>query len=208
MTKDPVADAAQAARNGRLVVFPTDTVYGLATRPEDSAATAALFEAKRRPSGLELPVMAASAHVLRSLARLDERAEILAAALWPGPVTLVLPREPSSSGWDLGGDPSTIGVRVPRHGLALAILDASGPLAVTSANISGSPPARTCQELEEAFGELVDIYLCEDEPLTNPASTVVDLAHGPARLLRAGGASTEAIARLIGPLLDSRPSPA
>jgi tRNA threonylcarbamoyl adenosine modification protein (Sua5/YciO/YrdC/YwlC family) len=208
MTRDPVTDAASAARAGRLIVFPTDTVYGIATRPDDASATSSLFEAKRRPLGLELPVLAASPHVLRTLASLDERAETLAAAFWPGPLTLVLPREPLSAGWELGGDRETIGVRVPRHGLALSILGAAGPLAVTSANISGRPPATTCQELQATFGDLVDIYLCEDKPSANPASSVVDLAHGPARLLRAGGASTEAIARLIGPLLDSGPSPA
>lgn len=208
MTADPVADAATAARHGGLIVFPTDTVYGIATRPDDEAATSRLFEAKRRPSGLELPVLAASLQVLRTLASLDGRAETLAASFWPGPLTLVLPREPMSAGWELGGDPKTIGVRVPRHGLALAILSAAGPLAVTSANLSGRPPATTCGELHATFGGSVDIYICQDEPLTNAASSVVDLAHGPARLLRPGAASADAIARLIGPLLDSRPSPA
>ena len=207
MTGDPVADAAAATRDGRLIVFPTDTVYGIATRPDVPAATASLFEAKRRPRGLELPVLAASAQVLRTLAAFDERADTLAAALWPGPLTLVLPREPLSSRWQLGGDGATIGLRVPRHGLALAVLAAAGPLAVTSANISASPPATTCPELQAIFGEKVEIYLCEDGPLSNPASTVVDLAHGPARLLRQGS-STDSIVQLIGPLLDSRPSPA
>lgn len=208
MTADPVADAANAARQGGLIIFPTDTVYGIATRPDDPGATAALFEAKRRPAGLELPVLAASTLVLRTLASFDDRATALASAFWPGPLTLVLPREPPSSAWQLGGAGQTIGVRVPRHGLALAVLAAAGPLAVTSANISGGGPVTTCPELQSIFGEKVEIYLCQDRPLSNPASTVIDLAHGPARLLRRGSVLTDAIVQLIGPLLDSGPSQA
>ena len=103
-----------------------------------------------------------------------------------------------------------MGVRVPHHPLALAVLAATGPLAVTSANRSGATPARTCDDLQAAFGDAVDVYLCQDEPLEGMASSVVDLAHGSARLLRAGSVASEAIERFLpgeGPLLDSRPSP-
>lgn len=208
--RDPVAEAADAARAGRLIVLPTDTVYGIGTRPDDPAATARLFEAKARPRGLELPILAATAAEARTLARFDARADRVAGACWPGALTLVLPRTEASAGWELGGDPATVGVRVPHHPLALAVLAATGPLAVTSANRSGARPARTCDELQAAFGDAVDVYLCQDEPLEGLASSVVDLAHGPARLLRAGSVASEVIERLLpgeGPLLDSRPSP-
>ena len=208
--RDPVAEAADAALAGRELVLPTDTVYGLGTRPDDPVATARLFEAKARPHGLELPILAATAAEARTLARFDARADRLAGACWPGALTVVLPRTEASGGWELGGDPATVGVRVPHHPLALAVLAATGPLAVTSANRSGAPPARTCDELQAAFGDAVEVYLCQDEPLEGLASSVVDLAHGPARLLRAGSVASEVIERFLpgeGPLLDSRPSP-
>ena len=208
--RDPVAEAADAARAGRLIVLPTDTIYGIGTRPDDPAATDRLFDAKARPRDLELPILAATAAEARTLARFDARADRLAGACWPGALTLVLPRTGASTGWELGGDPATVGVRVPHHPLALAVLAATGPLAVTSANRSGAPPARTCDELQAAFGDAVEVYLCQDEPLEGMASSVVDLAHGPARLLRAGSVASEVIERFLpgeGPLLDSRPSP-
>jgi L-threonylcarbamoyladenylate synthase len=208
--RDPVSEAADAARAGRLIVLPTDTVYGIGTRPDDPAATERLFDAKARPRDLELPILAATAAEARTLARFDARADRLAGACWPGALTLVLPRTGVSTGWELGGDPATVGVRVPHHPLALAVLAATGPLAVTSANRSGAPPARTCDDLQAAFGDAVDVYLCQDEPLEGMASSVVDLAHGSARLLRAGSVASEAIERFLpgeGPLLDSRPSP-
>jgi L-threonylcarbamoyladenylate synthase len=210
VSADPIADAAAAARSGGLIVFPTDTVYGIGTRPDDPSATARLFRAKARPRELELPVLAATAAGVRSVARFDERADRLAGACWPGGLTLVLPRAAASRDWDLGGDPGTVGVRVPHHPLALALLAASGPLAVTSANRSGDPPAGTCDELNRLFGDDVAVYLCQPDPLVGAVSTVVDLAHGPARLLRAGAASREQLDRLLGPdgpLLDSPLSP-
>jgi len=208
--RDPVAEAADAARRGRLIVLPTDTVYGVGTRPDDPEATARLFEAKARPRGLELPILTATAAEARTVARFDDRADRLAGGCWPGALTMVLPRSALSLGWNLGGDAETVGVRVPRHPLALAVLAATGPLAVTSANRSGSRPARTCDELQAAFGDAVEVYLCQDEPLEGAASTVVDLAHGQARLLRHGAVAPEVIERCLpgeGPLLDSRPSP-
>jgi L-threonylcarbamoyladenylate synthase len=206
---DAVADAVRAASLGELIVVPTDTVYGIGTRPDDSVATARLFDAKQRPRELEVPLLASTLAQLRTVARFDDRAEGLAEAFWPGPLTLVLPRTPPSEAWDLGGDPGTLGVRIPDHRLTRAVLATTGPLAVTSANRSGEPPARTCDELEEVFGDLVRVYLCQDEPLEGPPSTVVDLAHGRPRLVRGGAVHPEDIARLLadgGPLLDSRAS--
>ena len=205
---DPIADAAAAVRSGRLIVFPTDTVYGIGTMPQDAAAITRLFEAKDRPRDLTLPVLTDSLDEARALARFDERAERLVAALWPGALTLVLPRTDASAGWDLGGDGRTIGVRVPSHPLALAVLAAAGPLAITSANRSGDPPAVSCDELHATFGDRVAVYLCQERPLSGSASTVIDLSQQGARVLRAGGVDAERIEQLLGegaPLLDSPP---
>jgi tRNA threonylcarbamoyl adenosine modification protein (Sua5/YciO/YrdC/YwlC family) len=205
----PIEDAAAAAGRGELIVFPTDTVYGIGTRPDAPQATARLFEAKGRPRDLTLPVLVPSLEAAREVGRFDERAGRLASACWPGPLTLILPRTRTSGPWDLGGDAETIGVRVPRHQLALAVLVAAGPLAVTSANRSGKPPARTCDELESAFGDLIAVYLCQEEPVRGAASTVIDLTHDEMRLIRAGELELEELERLLGsddPLLDSPPS--
>jgi L-threonylcarbamoyladenylate synthase len=207
--RGPIRDAALAAGRGELIVFPTDTVYGLGSRPDDPVATARVFEAKQRSRDLELPVLVATVTAARAVASFDERAERLAGALWPGPLTLVLPRGAEASGWDLGGDPATVGLRVPHHPLALALLAETGPLAVTSANRSGGTPVETCDELQSLFGEDVAIYLCQDERLEGVASTVLDLAHGPASILRQGALPREAIAELLPDehaLLDSPPS--
>ena len=200
---DPVDEAAAAALGGKLIVFPTDTVYGLGTRPDDPAATARVFEAKRRPEHLELPVLVATPAQARSVAAVDDRAERLIAACWPGALTLVLPRSQASAAWQLGGDATTVGVRMPAHPVALAVLARTGPLAVTSANRSGDPPARTRAELRATFGDGVSVYLCTDEPLEGAASTVLDLCREPARILRAGSLPPDRLAELIGEPLDS-----
>ncbi|MGZ8606426.1 MAG: L-threonylcarbamoyladenylate synthase [Actinomycetota bacterium] len=194
---DPIADAAAAARRGGLVVLPTDTVYGVAARPDDSDATARLFAAKGRPRDLELPVLVPNVAAARGLAAFDERAERLAARFWAGPLTIVAQRTEASSGWDLGGDGGTIGVRMPHHPMALAVLARTGPLAVTSANRSGEPTPATCEGVLAVFGDAVALYLCEEGPLDGTSSTVVDLAHGAMRILRAGAvAEAELLAAL------------
>jgi tRNA threonylcarbamoyl adenosine modification protein (Sua5/YciO/YrdC/YwlC family) len=184
---DPVEEAARAASAGELVVLPTDTVYGLAARPDDAAATARLFEAKGRPTELELPVLVATPSAARAIARVDVRAEALMVRFWAGPLTIVLPRAAASRSWRLGGDEGTIGVRMPHHPLALAVLARTGPLAVTSANRSGQPTPATCDGVADVFGASVSVYLCDERPLEGAASTVVDLATDEVRVLRHGG---------------------
>jgi L-threonylcarbamoyladenylate synthase len=192
---DPIEDAVAAARRGELVVFPTDTVYGIATRPDDPAATARVFEAKHRPSDLTLPVLVASIEDARAVARLDDRVERLAAALWPGALTIVVPRAPRSREWDLGGDPASIGIRIPDHRLARAVLD-GGPLATTSANRSGETPATNCEDLHQVFGDAVSVYLCDERPLVGHASTVVSLLGPSPLVLRPGDIDPAVLARL------------
>jgi L-threonylcarbamoyladenylate synthase len=182
----PVEDAAAAASRGELIVFPTDTVYGLGTRPDDERATSRVFEAKRRPRDLELPVLVASLDQARSVCLFDERAERLAGAFWPGALTIVLARAEGAAAWDLGGDPGTVGVRMPHHVLALTLLARTGPLATTSANRSGEPTPSDCDGLYRTFEGLVSIYLCQPEPPPGAPSTVVDLTATEPRVLRRG----------------------
>jgi len=185
-TDEEIEAAAEAALLGRLIVLPTDTVYGIGTRPDDTAATARLFEAKRRPRDLELPVLVATMEEAEWVGRLGERARDIADRFWPGPVTIVVGRAPASAGWDLGGDPETIGLRIPRHPTALAVLERTGPLAVTSANLSGRPTPRDCREVGAQFHGVVASVLCDERALHGESSTVVDVSSGRARVLRRG----------------------
>ena len=193
----PVQEAAEAALRGELIVMPTDTVYGIGTRPDDAEATSRLFAAKHRPRDLEVPVLVPSMAAAREIARFDELAATLATAFWPGALTLVLARTERSARWELGGDPSTIGVRRPRDDLAGAVLAFCGPLAVTSANRSGRPTPSVCEDLFDAFGDAVAVYLCRDEPLIGVASTVLDLAHGAPLVVREGAVAADALAPFL-----------
>jgi len=194
---DEVQDVARAALAGNLVVVPTDTVFGIAARPDDPAATRRIFEAKRRPRDLTLPVLAATADAARALGRFDDRADRLVARLWPGVVTVVVPRTPASAGWDLGGDRDTIGLRVPDHPATRAVLERTGPLAVSSANRSGEETPTTVRGVRDVFGDEIAAYLHDPNPASTTASTVVDLAHGDARILRAGPVDVEELLRVL-----------
>ena len=145
--------ALAVLRAGALVVIPTDTVYGVAAMPGIPGGIEAIFRAKGRPEDKALPILGATVESLAKVVVFDERAHVLAERFWPGPLTLVL------SAWsvfryDLGGsDPETIAVRIPSSGVALELLRMTGPLAVTSANISGEEPATSIEEARSALGE-------------------------------------------------------
>ena len=181
-----VGGAAEAALRGALIVFPTDTVYGIGTRPDDPDATDRLFAAKGRERDLGLPVLAATRAGAEEVALLDDRARVLASRFWPGPLSIVCPRTERSRSWALGSDVATVAVRVPHHPLALALLALTGPLATTSANRSGKPTPSTCDALRSVFGDAVDVYLCQEQPLEGRASTVVDLTGSDLTIVREG----------------------
>lgn len=187
-SEQAVAGAVRALGEGRLVVLPTDTVYGVAARADIPGATARLFEAKRRPRELTLPVLAADAGQAWAVAVPDDRARLLAARFWPGPLTLVLPRTEVAEGWELGEARNTVGVRVPAHVVAQALLRVTGPLPVTSANLSGDPTPPDCSGVRAALGEAVAVYLCAGSA-GGAASTVLDLTGPSPRLLREGAIS-------------------
>ena len=205
--EDPLASrpaleaAAQALGHGSLVVLPTETVYGIACRPDDASATARLFAAKRRPRGLSLPVLAATADAAWELGVPDDRGRRLAAALWPGPLTMVVPRSDRSKGWALGERGESIALRVPDLGLTSMVLDVAGPLAATSANLSGRPPLSDRTALVDTFGDAVAVYLVLPAglvPASGSPSTVVDLTAERMRILRPGPIPPERIEAVAG----------
>jgi L-threonylcarbamoyladenylate synthase len=190
---DLFAAAVEALARGELVVLPTDTVYGLAARPELPEATARLFEAKGRSRDLTLPVLVADRDGAGLAGSLDERALLLAERFWPGPLTLVVERTEASAGWDLGDDRGTIGLRVPDHDRTRALLAETGPLAVTSANRSGEPTPPDCDGVRAVLWDAVTVYVCDDPRPAGPPSTVLDLAGPKPTVLREGVLRAEEI---------------
>lgn len=191
-----VAESALVA--GTLVVFPTDTVYALGALPVPPGATDRLFEAKRRPWELTLPVLAGSVADAERIAVFDERARSLASRFWPGALTIVLPRTESSGGWGLGEETATIGVRVPANDVALALISRTGPVAATSANVSGESTPAGCEDVVEIFGDAVAVYLCAGNPPAGVPSTVVDLAGSEPVILRVGAVDPDAVLAALG----------
>lgn len=194
-----LAAAEEAIEAGDLVILPTETVYGLAARPDRSEATARVFEAKGRPASLNLPVLAPTVQAAWEIGRPGETARRLAAAFWPGPLTLVLPRTERSRSWTLGNRRDSVAVRVPDHVLARALLERTGPLAATSANRSGRPPLERPDQLVGTFHEQVAVFILSSEPglRAGVPSTVVDAAGDPVRILRPGALDPEAVRRAL-----------
>jgi len=202
--------SVETVKAGDLLVFPTDTVYGIACRPDEPTATDRLFAAKRRPPGLSLPVLAPSTEAAFELSVPDYAARRLARAFWPGPLTMVLPRGERSSDWPLGEATRTIGVRVPDHVFSLALLSRTGPLAATSANISGEEPLADLVSLREAFGLAGAVYIVERSPASGspgPSSTIVDLTGRKLRVVREGPINAAAISSVARVSSGARTNP-
>lgn len=186
-----LVEAIDVLHGGGLVVMPTDTVYGLAGRADLADAVAAMFAVKARPNDRPLPVLGADIEDLRSVARFSEREVRAAESFWPGPLTLIVQRAPRFT-FDLGGsDRSTIGVRVPAHPLALELLAETGPVAVTSANLSGQEPAVTVDQAREVFGDAVGFYL-DGGRLSSSPSTVARVGDD-VEILRSGAIDRTAL---------------
>jgi L-threonylcarbamoyladenylate synthase len=202
-----VAEAARLLRAGELVVFPTETVYGLGADARNGRAVAAVFEAKGRPHFNPLICHFPDAESAFAEVIADDRARALAAAFWPGPLTLVLPRRPECR-IDLlaGAGLDTLAVRVPAHPLALALLRAAAiPVAGPSANRSGAVSPTTADHVLEGLSGRIAAVLDGGACDVGVESTVLDVAMGGAALLRPGGVPVEAIEAVIGQV--SRPLP-
>ncbi len=193
--------AVQALRAGGTVVFPTETVYGLGARASDPAAVAKIFEIKRRPRFNPLIVHLPSRESLAMVAaEVPEAAQRLADAFWPGPLTLVLPKRPEIPDLVTAGL-STVGVRMPAHPVAIALLQSLGdPIAAPSANRFTRLSPTRIEHAREQLGEEVDCYLDGGPCSVGVESTIVGWIEGQATLLRKGGTPVETIEAVIGKL--------
>jgi tRNA threonylcarbamoyl adenosine modification protein (Sua5/YciO/YrdC/YwlC family) len=188
-----IAEAAASLRKGDLAVMPTDTVYGLAADAFSPAGVAGLLAAKGRDRQMPPPVLVGTVRAATALVEdLDQSGKDLIDEFWPGGLTLVL-RANRSLIWDLGDTRGTVAVRMPLHALALELLKETGPLAVSSANCSGAPPATTAADAEAQLGEAVAVYLDGGPCPGDVPSTIVDLTGPVPKLLRAGVISVRRI---------------
>ena len=196
-TKDPTK-AANYARDGKLVVFPTETVYGLGANALDQEAVSQIYQAKRRPSSNPLIVHLGSlSDILRVVSQVTSIAEKLMEAFFPGPLTLILTRHPSLPKIVTGGL-DTVAVRMPALPIAREFLEsASIPVAAPSANISGRPSATTWQSAAEDLNHRVHCILCGPRATVGLESTVVDCTETVPTLLRPGAISMEALRTVI-----------
>ena len=202
--------AARLIREGELVAFPTETVYGLGGDATNERAVAKIFEAKGRPRFNPLISHVFDAGEARRLVRWNETAEKLAARFWPGPLTLVLPRaERSPIALLATAGLDTAAIRVPAHPLAQALIRAAGrPIAAPSANRSGAVSPTRAEHVAESLGNRVKLILDGGPCEVGLESTVLDLTGSTPTLLRPGGATREAIEAVIGAvaLSDALPS--
>ncbi|MFF1877729.1 L-threonylcarbamoyladenylate synthase [Leifsonia sp. NPDC058230] len=203
--------ARAAIGRGELVVLPTDTVYGVAADAFNPAAVQRLLDAKGRGRQSPPPVLIPGIPTLAALAEdVPQAVTDLVQEFWPGGLTVVLPAQPSLA-WDLGETRGTVALRMPSDTIALELLSETGPLAVSSANLTGRPAARTAAEAEGMLGDSVEVYLDGGEAGAgysrvegrDSSSTIVDATAlaagtGPLRILRHGVISEESIRAIVG----------
>jgi tRNA threonylcarbamoyl adenosine modification protein (Sua5/YciO/YrdC/YwlC family) len=202
-----VEAASLAIQRGDLVVLPTDTVYGLAADAFDKDAVQELLDAKGRGRDMPPPVLVSAATTLDALAvRVPPWARVLVEEFWPGALTLVCHAHTSLQ-WDLGDTRGTVAVRMPDHPLTLEVLERTGPLAVSSANLTGQPAATDADQAEEMLGDDVEVILDGGTSAGGEASTIVDATCSPGRLLREGAISRERLNEVLEPLHQALPDP-
>jgi len=193
-----IAAAIDAVRGGRLVVLPTDTVYGIGADAFNAAGVTALLAAKQRGRDMPVGVLVGSWNSIDGLALVvPDTARELIRAFWPGALSLIVTQAPSLH-WDLGEARGTVMVRMPLHPVALEVLKAVGPMAVSSANVSGGPAAVEAAEAQRQLGESVEVYLEAGPAEQGAASTIVDLTGPAPRIVRAGPVSAEQIGAVLG----------
>jgi len=194
-----MTDVMDALRSGSVVALPTDTVYGLAVDPTVPGATARLFAVKSRPEEVDLPVLVGTLEQFEALVAPGAAAAAarrLARVLWPGALTIVVPRRPGLD-WALGAHGDTVGVRCPGHAVVRRLCAEVGPLATTSANLHGAPPCTTAGAVARLFGDRVAAVVDGGE-CDRPPSTVVDVVDGTPRCLRQGGVPWSAVTAAAG----------
>jgi L-threonylcarbamoyladenylate synthase len=193
---DAIATALEVLQRGGLVAFPTDTVYGLGARVLDPRAIKRIYRVKSRQETKAIPVLLANAAELTKVAQnIPPNADQLAARFWPGPLTIIVWRRPDLPP-EISSD-KTIGVRVPDQRLALQLMTVAGPLAVTSANISGEPSLSTAEEVFQALNGGIELILDGGKTRGGEPSTVVDCTRAMPRVLRPGPISEEEILSVL-----------
>jgi L-threonylcarbamoyladenylate synthase len=194
--------AAAAIADGRLVLLPTDTVYGVAADAFAPAAVTGLLAAKNRGRAMPVPVLIGEASTLAGLVlQVPQVATDLAQRFWPGGLTLVVEHAPSLA-WDLGDSEGTVAVRLPDDDLTRALLRRTGPLAVSSANRSGRPAATTAQEAIEQLGEHAAVVLDGGPRAGSAASTIVDCTAPTPRVLRVGAIPVDRLREVVPGIVD------
>ena len=192
-----LSSAAHCVTSGQLVVLPTDTVYGIGADAFDTTAVTDLLAAKGRGRDMPVPVLVGSWNTIEGLsAGVAQRTWDLIEAFWPGGLTLVVDEAPSLA-WDLGDARGTVAVRMPLHPVAIELLETTGPMAVSSANRSGQPPALTAADAQDQLGDDVAIYLDGGPAKTGVASTIVDVTGEIPRILRAGAIDADALRSVV-----------
>jgi L-threonylcarbamoyladenylate synthase len=193
-----ITSAVSAVKSGRMGVLPTDTVYGVGADAFDSGAVAALLSAKGRGRDMPVGVLVGSWYTIEGLVlTMPDGARDLVRAFWPGALSLVVRQAPSLQ-WDLGDARGTVMLRMPLHPVAIELLREVGPMAVSSANISGRPPAVDVDEARRQLGDLVEVYLDAGPSAQQAASTILDLTGPTPRMLREGPVSADDIAAVLG----------
>jgi L-threonylcarbamoyladenylate synthase len=196
--REGLAAAASAVRSGRLVVLPTDTVYGVTCDAFSADAVRALLEAKGRGASMPASVLVGSWNTIDGLVNsVSAAARELIEAFWPGGLSLVLRHAPSLN-WELGDTRGTVMLRMPLHPVALELLREIGPMAQSSANRTGSPPATTAAEARDQLGGSVPVYLDGGPSGEAVPSTIVDLTGADPRILREGAVTAAAVAEVLG----------
>jgi tRNA threonylcarbamoyl adenosine modification protein (Sua5/YciO/YrdC/YwlC family) len=197
-----LSSAAGAIRAGRLVVTPTDTLYGIAADAFDPEAVNLLLSAKRRGPDMPVPVLVGSWETIDGLVvSTPAGARDLIRAFWPGGLSLIVHQAPSL-GWNLGHTQGTVMLRMPLHPVAIELLREVGPLAVSSANVSGQPPATTVAQAREQLGDSVAVYLDGGPCAIGQPSTIVDLTGPGPKIVREGAVTAER----VGEVLDIDPA--
>jgi L-threonylcarbamoyladenylate synthase len=196
-----IAAAVAAVQQGSLVVLPTDTVYGIGADAFTPSAVSALLAAKGRGRNMPPPVLVGSVRAAGALAEtLGPFGQDLIDEFWPGPLTLVFRASPTLK-WDLGDTNGTVAIRMPLQPIALDLLRRTGPMAVSSANRHGMPPATAAADAQDQLGDAVSVYLDGGACADNVPSTIIDLTGTMPRVLRAGPVSADQLRKIV-PLID------
>lgn len=189
--------AVDAVQAGRCIVLPTDTVYGIGADAFNNDAVASLLATKRRGPDMPVPVLVGSWTTIQGLVReFSDTAKTLVEAFWPGGLSIVVPEAPSLP-WNLGDTRGTVLLRMPNQPLALELLQRTGPMAVSSANISGNPPALNAANAKQQFGDAVGIYLDGGDAKVGEPSTIVDISGPQPVILREAAISAERIGEVL-----------